>query len=501
MVTMFAAPCRHEVSAMRAPAVSKIDAPNALFHTAAGMAFADLTVNGHRETWPIRSKQFRGWLRRCHYRQTGLPLGAEALRATMDLFEADAQFDAPQRTVYTRVAEHGGRLYLDLADEVWHAVEISRRGWRVIGRPPVRFRRPAGMLALPVPQRGGSIASLASLLNLDSHDQLVLVVGWLLATLRPAGPYPLLAVVGEQGSAKSVLSKLLKTLIDPNAAPVRTLARDERELMITASHNQILAFDNLSSLPPWLSDALCRIATGGAFAARRLYTDDEELLLAAARPVLFNAIEDVITRADLADRAITLRLEAIDDIARRPERQIWREFAILHPRILGALLDAVAHGLRALPRMRLERLPRMADFAAWVAACEGALWPAGTFARAFATNHTDAVASMIETDPIATHVAEIMAGQNAWTGTANDLLRTRSKSRGDDGAARIADWPKNPRALSGRLRRAQSLLRALNIELSFTREGHAGARTIRLTRTPKDHTAGRRDELMRGTLE
>jgi hypothetical protein len=231
---------------------------------------------------------------------TGSALAAQAISSELDLLEARAQFDAPERTVHTRIAEHAGHIYLDLSDDHWRAIEIGPDGWRVTGSPPVRFRRPAGMLLLPVPEHGGSIEALWPLLNLSSRHDFVLVVAWLLATLRPSGPYPLLAISGEQGSAKTVLSKMLKALVDPNAAPVRALPREERELMIAANNGYLLAFDNLSGLLPWLSDALCRLASGGSFAVRQLYTDHDEVLFQAARPLLVNGIEDIVSRADLA---------------------------------------------------------------------------------------------------------------------------------------------------------------------------------------------------------
>ena len=181
------------------------------------------------------------------------------------------------------------------------------------------------------------------------------MVAWLLATLRSGGPYPLLAVAGEQGSAKTVLSKLLRALIDPHAAPVRALARDERELMIAAINRHLLAFDNLSSLPAFLSDALCRLASGGSFAVRRLYTDEDEVLFQAARPILLNGIEDVVSRADLADRAIFLTLAPIAEQRRRSEAELWREFELARPRHPGRparcrgarLADAAARAPRA----------------------------------------------------------------------------------------------------------------------------------------------------------
>src|SRR5438067_221807 len=388
-----------------------------LFHTATGTAFADILLDGHRETWPIRSKRFRGWLRRLYYQVTGGAASPAEIRSGLDLLEARAQFDGPERAVHVRIAEHAGHIYLDLADEQWRAVDIGPDGWRVIGCPPVRFRRPSGVLPLPEPEQGGSIESLSSFLNLASRDDFVLVVAWLLAALRSGGPYPLLAISGEQGSAKTVLSKLLKALIDPNAAPVRSLSREERELMIAANNGYLLAFDNLSCLPVWLCDALCRLASGGSFAVRRLYSDDEEVLFEATRPILLHGIDEVISRPDLGDRAIFLTLAPIGEAQRRPESKLWREFEIARPRMLGALLDAVVHGLRPLGRAHLDGLPRMADFALWAAACETALWPAGTFARAYAANHRAAIESIIKAAPIATCVRAVMVGRTMWTGS------------------------------------------------------------------------------------
>jgi hypothetical protein len=266
---------------------------------------------------------------------------------------------------------------------------------------------------------------------------------------------------------------------------VRSLSREERELMIAANNGYLLAFDNLSGLPVWLSDALCRLASGGSFAVRRLYTDDEEVLFEAARPILLNGIEEVISRPDLGDRAIFLTLAPISETQRRPESELWREFEIARPHILGALLDAVVHGLRALAGVHLDRFPRMADFALWATACETALWPAGIFARAYAANRRAAIEGIIDADPVA-RVREIMAERSSWTGSAADLLRAGA-DRSADSIYKDSGWPKSPRALAGRLRRAQTFLRTLGIEITFSREGRAGSRMIKVT-TSAEHT-------------
>jgi hypothetical protein len=459
-----------------------------LFHTANGTAFADLMIDGHRETWPIRSARFRFWLRRWYFEATGQAPGAGAISSALNLLEARAQFEGPLREIYVRVAEYDGRIYLDLADELWRAVAIGPDGWQVITAPPVRFRRAGGMLPLPMPARGGSINALASFLNLPDRNDFILVVAWLLAALRHGGPYPLLAVSGEQGSAKTVLSKIVRALVDPNAAPVRTAPREERDLFIAANNGHLLAFDNLSDLPSWISDALCRLASGGSFAIRQLYTDQDEILLRAARPVILNGIEDVITRPDLADRAIFLTLPHVPEAQRRLEQEIWYDFEVARPHILGALLDAAAGGLRALPGVRLQQLPRMADFAVWSTACETALWPSGTFLCAYNANRKAATEDVVEADPVAARVRDIMAVRTTWTGNASDLLRVGTDVSGNDTSRKREGWPKSPRALAGRLRRAQTPLRALGIEISFGREGRAGTRIIRLSASSANST-------------
>src|SRR6516162_891117 len=294
-----------------------------LFHTDDGTAFADLIIDGHRETWPVRGARFRSWLRRRHYEATGEAADSAAISSTLNLVEARAQFDGPERPVYLRVAERDGRIYLDLADDSWRAVEIGVGSWQVIPSPPVRFRRTAGMLPLPIPARGGSIDALAAFFNIPTRDDFVLVIAWLLASLRCSGPYPILAVSGEQGSAKTVFLKMVRALIDPNVAPVRAAPREERDLFIAAGNGHLLAFDNLSDLPAWVSDALCRLASGGSFAVRRLYTDQDEILFRAARPIVLNGIENVISRPDLADRTIFLTLSHVPEARRRPEREMW----------------------------------------------------------------------------------------------------------------------------------------------------------------------------------
>lgn len=451
-----------------------------LFHTPDNTAFADVMVEKHRETWPVRGGGFRRWLIRQYYEQTGSAPNSEAIQAAISVIEAKADFDGPERRVFTRVGGLDGRLYLDLGDEAWRAVEIDAAGWRVIDKPPVRFRRASGVRPLPAPVPGGSVRSLREFLNVKSDEDFTLVIAWALAVLRDRGPYPLLVLSGEQGSAKSTFSAVLRALLDPNTAPLRALPREDRDLFIAACNGHVLAFDNVSGLPNWISDTLCRLATGGGFAVRQLYTDQDEVLFDASRPVILNGIEDIVTRPDLADRAVVLTLEPIAEELRRPEAELWADFNAKRPLILGVLLDAVVEGLRQLPETSLPSLPRMADFALWASACETSLWPSGTFWSAYCGNRDEAVESVIDSDPVATALCALMQEQTEWAGTATDLLKDLAERAGDR-IAKERSWPGSPKALSGRLRRAATFLRKVGIEIEFLREGRARTRIISIT--------------------
>ncbi len=451
-----------------------------LFHSPDGSAFADLDIHEHRETWPVRTKGFRRWLVRRYFEATGGAPSSEALQSALNVIQAKAQFDGPKRSVFIRVGGVNGKLYLDLCDDDWRAIEIAITGWQVIDNPPVRFRRTAGMQPLPVPLPGGSVETLRRFLNVQSDADCVLIIAWALAVLRHRGPYPVLVLSGEQGSAKSTFSSILRALLDPNTAPLRALPRQDRDLFIAANNAHVLAFDNVSSLPPWISDTLCRLGTGGGFAVRQLYTDQDEVLFEATRPVILNGIDDIVSRPDLADRAIFLTLEPIPEQRRRPEAELWTAFEEERPRLLGALLDAVVQGLKMLPQTKLERLPRMADFALWATACETVLWPAGTFWSAYCGNLDKMVENVIEADPVAAAVCAVMLEQTQWTGTATELLATLAVVAGER-VAKSKTWPGSPRALSGRLRRSATFLRKAGIEVDYTKEGRARTRIIQIT--------------------
>jgi hypothetical protein len=242
---------------------------------------------------------------------------------------------------------------LPTTDEKWSAVEIDALGWRVVQRPPVRFVRTPDMLPLPVPEKGGSIETLRSLVNVADEQDFVLVVASLLAAMHCDIAKPVIAIRGGAGSAKSSLVEILRGLIDPHDPPYTALPRTELKLRATAAESYLQAYDNISGLTVSTSDALCRFVTDGS-----------------NQPVIMNGISDIIQRSDLADRSLMIDCAQISDVQRRTQADVMATFARTRPQILGALLDAVAHGLCNQAQTEATGLPRMADFAQAVTACE-----------------------------------------------------------------------------------------------------------------------------------
>ena len=373
------------------------------FRSRDGSVFADVYEGAIRKTWPVRSKTFSLWLAREYFETVGKIATPSRLKAAINQIEAQAQADSPERQVFRRVGEFEGRGYLDLADDTWSAIEIDASGWRVVQKPPVRFVRTPGVLPLPVPEKGGSIEPLRSLVNVANEQDFVLLVAWLLAALHPKIAKPVMAIRGGAGSAKSSLVEILRGLIDPHDPPFTALPQTELKLRVASAESYLQAYDNISGLTASMSDALCRFVTDGS-----------------NQPVIINGISDIIQRSDLADRSLMIDCAPILDADRRTHHDVMNAFARARPQILGVLLDAVAYGLRNEIRPRPpgcrgwptlpRRLPPAKRF-----------WPSGTFRTAYNLNRAEVVEALIEADPVASAVRSLMVSRQFWEGQASDL--------------------------------------------------------------------------------
>ena len=464
-------------------------------------AFFSFQKGAHRENHAIKSPLARTWLMGMYYTAEKRGLSHQECSDALGQLEAIAIHGGAEYPVAVRVAHLPERVLLDLGGPTWEVVDITCGGWSICPALdlPVRFRRPTGLASLPSPKQGGVITKIREFLNTDEAG-ICMALAWMVFALGGKGPYPLLALAGEQGTGKSSVARLIREIVDPNSVGLRTAPKEERDLAIAARNAHILSFDNLSTIPDWLADALCRLATGAGFATRALYTDSEESLFSARRPIIINGIPDLMTRGDLADRAMTITLDPIREKDRRPEADLWQAIEAAKPDILGGLLDAVSMALRRLPTLEMESYPRMADFARFIVAAEPAMpWGAGGFLLAYSKSRDEGARDLLEGDVIFPLLVGIIVdgtgmpkgaggegshSSGTWTGTAGDLLADLNVSRGVEKPPR--GWPSSPRGLSSHIRRISPAMRLLGIQVEYSKGGgRMNARIMTLSLVPK----------------
>jgi len=475
--------------------------------------FCTIERHGRTERYKVRSTAFRQVVRAIYAERnprqtdTGLMLpgsvGDKAMIEAVQQFEALANMpSAAKREPALRTIRAGGSIWIDRGADDWSLIEVTPAGWQVVKGADVPLIRADAMRALPVPERKaapGALDRLRKLLNLgpDQDDDFKLIVCWLLSTLWPSGPYAILALDGEQGSGKSTASRLVRSLTDPNKAPLRSPPRKEDDLVVAANAGRIVALDNVSFIDADMADVLCRMATGAGLSKRRLYTDDEEHIVHVCRPVLLNGITSLMSRGDMADRCIVATLPRIPDDMRRLEADIEKDFAAAAPGILAALLDGMVASLSAslcIPKDKNRRreLPRMADFAVLAMNAAPAFgWDPEHILTVIHRNRQAANIAVVESDPLSEAIAHVLDEHGSarpeglrWEGTASELLEKLNRCA-TDAVRRDRAWPKDGTRLSSRLRRLAPALRRCGTEIILPDGGGRKGRVLSIQRSER----------------
>ena len=397
--------------------------------------------------------------------------GGAALTDALAVLEGKAEH-ADREPVALRIADAGPQsVVLDLARPDGRCVVVDAGGWHLVERSPVLFRRTSLTGPLPAPARGGSLDPLAELLNVD-ESRFRLIVAWLVAALIPGIPHPILALVGEQGTAKTTAGRLVMSLVDASPAPVRTPPKEMRSWAAMAAASWVVFIDNVSSIPAWFSDTLCKAVTGDGIVERALHTDDDINVITFRRCIVLTAIDAGRLAGDLAERLLTIELDVIPPERRRPDAEIAALYEAAQPVVLGALLDLAADVLDVRPRVRLDELPRMADFARILGALDDISgWSTLADYNAAAAQASQAV---LDGDPVADAVLGLMGQQNVWTGTASELLARITPEHRPQG------WPRTPQSVSGALKRLAPALRASGgLTVEFPPRGQTRTITLR----------------------
>ncbi|MGP3687614.1 ATP-binding protein [Streptomyces sp. IBSNAI002] len=384
-----------------------------------------------------------------------------ALADAMMVLEGVAEKDDPA-PVDLRVGGGPSGIVVDLGGADGRAVTVSAGGWHIVDRSPILFRRSGAMAPMPAPVLDGDgLAKLHALLNMDAptfHQ----LVGWLVAAWIPYIPHPVITFKGEQGTGKSKTAQMVVNLIDPSPASKRSQPRDVKAWSAQAFNSWALCLDNISTIPPWLSDTLCKAVTGDGIVDRALYTDDDVVVLSFRRVLAMTTIDAGALAGDLAERLLMLDLQLIEEDQRRTEEELDAAFDAVRPAVLGALFDLLAAVLAVLPDIKLESMPRMADFARVLAAVDQVQeWH--TLDSYLATS-ANVAGDALEGDPFGTAVATLVEECGTWSGTAAQLLEQLPLP----GGFRPQGWPKDATRASGRIKRLAPLLRSIGVAVDDT---------------------------------
>jgi len=439
-----------------------------LSHTEDRVAYASYPCNGHTETRQIDDPEFEEWLTHKYRKSRGTVPNSESVKRALVAMRAEARIEGETCNVYIRVGKHEDKIYFDLADKDRRVVEIDASGWSIPASVPVKFERPRGVLPCPEPRRGGSVELIRQCLNIQDDDMFKLVVGFLLRALSPDGPFPVAVFKGQQGSGKSLNTRILRSLIDPAKPAMVSKPKGDQNLMIQASNSHVLCFDNLSGISNECSDSLCTISTGGGSRVRALWTNTGEVLIDVSRPQIINGIDNIVRRGDLLERSIVFDLPRISPSNRKTEKEILQTFESVRGLVLGALFDALSAILANIGSVSVPELPRMADFVEWVSAAEQCLgWDSGSFLRAFNANATGANDCVLDDSHVAAAVFSFVRDEGSpWCGTASELLDLFDAYRPED-RSRAPRWPKTPAQLSSELSRVAPALSIAGIDVEI----------------------------------
>jgi hypothetical protein len=376
---------------------------------------------------------------------------------------------APVEELGYRVRRTPDGIYYDLGRPDWGSFHLSRRGTMSYNSPsPVYFRRTSGMDALPEPAPfplDQLLPTLQALAPLHNEDQELLRLGFLLASLWPEGPYPILNLYGPPESGKGYHSRFIRMLVDPVKAPLQGIPHHEQELLLEASRERLLVLDNVSKLPAWGSNTLCRISTGTAYRKKKLYTDVQVLTLNVCNPILVNSVDQVLTAPDLVSRSMFIDLPPMPDVGRRDENEMLLEVAKAAPGILWALFKIVCESEHRPPvvksQSRITPTFRLMTTAERLLGLDG-----GTFERAYNRNRS------IGHDIVLSEYAYLSAlrdmvneGEGVWVGSAKDLMgrittKVKASLRGDN-------WPTSATELTKQLRGMAPSLTDIGLTVSF----------------------------------
>lgn len=455
-----------------------------LFHDEFNEPYAWFKVNDHFELWKIRSKQFKRWLAHIYWDRYKRVPNNETIKTAENIIEAEACFKGPKHQLHNRVAFHDNAIWYDLGN--WQAIKINCQGWSVVSEPPILFRQYDHQKTQVRPEPckefeiGEILSSLDSLINIKDENQKYLFIINLISALTPNIPHPIDVLHGDQGTAKTTTSTIKKELVDPSELKNIRFSNSYNEFVQQADHNWHIVLDNLTSLPSWFSDTLCRVVTGEGFSKRQLYTDDEDIIYKFRRCVTINGINMVPSKPDILDRCLIFEFEPISQENRIEESIFWERFNEMKPKILGAMFLILSKAMKIFPNIKLGSKPRMADFARWGAAIAIAMGRTQEeFMQAYQENMDIQNVEALEANPISRVIITFMEERPIWRGGPTELFLELVQNA-EELKIDMKDrkFPNDPRWLWRKIKEVKPNLFAVGIEVEKDDTNRATGRKI-----------------------
>lgn len=497
-----AEPPENKPKTLAEEAVEQIKSQNTLFFDQQQEPYIALDGKGGRVI-KLMSKEFERWLRnfliKKYKRFQGLDTIVDIIR-TMLVYEAETSGECHElNTRLWRIDDCKGNpveIVYDVGDGK-HAISITPERWSVQD-VPIAFLHHQHQKPQCLPERHDdySIEALRPLLSEFKDDREWLVImAYICSLYVPNIPKPLLNISGDNGSGKTLTARRIIDLVECSSLESGLPAiRNGQELMRLANKNACLFLDNLSNISTSLSDELCRISTGASLAKRSLFTNDEDWICELCRPVIITGIPStLIWREDLCDRALPLRVSRIPETKRKTQSELDTEFAKLKPYLLGSVYNILSKALKLLPSVKLEKLPRLADwYVLSYALCESMDGHTGQeFVEAYKSILDRQTEIAIESSLVCQACRLLVSQTGKWSGTASELhmlkLVHEDYEHSNDYEDRCQlinnpDWPRTPATLGKQLERAKSTLETIGIRVD-NKHYRFGQRHITITDT------------------
>jgi hypothetical protein len=457
-----------------------------------GTPHIKVKVGDHTEIMPVGSSRFELYVSKVFYDEMDAQvLKAESLNEVVRILTARTIFDGITARLHLRTAWGIGNdddnsvdyntLYYDPTTENWSCIKVTTQGWKILPRHPdnvlfTRFKQLPQVM--PIREYSPDIMDrYLDLMHIKGDTSRLLVKVMLIASFIPDIGHPITVPNGEQGGVKSTYCRYHKRIVDPCAVELLTIPKDRNEFVQHMHHNYVVVYDNVRIVPKWFSDEICKAVTGAGNSKRKLYTDDEDVAYNYKRCVDVNGINNVLTEPDALDRSVMQDFTRISDEERREEAEVDAEFEAMKPGLLGYIFDILVKAVSTKPTIKLERKPRMADFAVWGEAIARAMGCKELeFLEAYYSvlerQNVDAVEATLVGPAIVHFVNTWPQGTSRWEGSPEELLgslrRTVEAFRID---TRDSMFPKKGNSLIRKLKPLLPDLRqGYDIDITITRD-------------------------------